>query len=895
MKSIAISEAINKAAIRDSMNGIFFANENFELIYTNKSCLNLLGYQSEEDITGESIDKLFFDDHEFSSIESNLIQAEKWQGYLTIKNPNGLQFEILCSLESVTVDEVNSKVWKGTLLKIDETLEKSSVKQDNRFHNLLESSPDAILIVNEEGTIKLCNSRVEDMMGYEKSELMGKPVEKLIPEAKRATHKHHRARYNKDPYKRSMGSGLDLYAQRKDGSEFPVDIMLGPLKEQGQLHIIAIVRDVTDFKKSQQKLEREKAFTTLVQEITQIANQARNTEQAYKKSIQKICQFMDWPVGHVYLPANDGTGEFFPSNIWHLDKEDTFTSFKKMTMCTRFAPGVGMVGDTTLTGNPQWYESVHEDTRFLRRMPETDLNVRACIGVPVVFNNKVMAVLEFFSTDVLSRHKTLTEMMETIGKQLGQAVNRIETNKKLKQSRTKFKTLFDTAHDAILIFNKQELINCNESTVQLFQRSANTLSNTSVYSFLPEKQPDGQKSKNIVKQRIARTYLGEDQFFELQFEQPDGTTFHAEVSLIQMIFNQKIHIQATLRDITDRKEADRKLKKNMQLFSQLFENSPGSVVLLDKNMTILNANESFTSTFGYQATEIQGKNLAKFFIPDDQQEQSQKKIQHTLKGNSTRFESKRIHKDGTEIPVVVDTAPVTIHGNTEAVFKIYVDISQQKRIENKLRSSLDDKEVLLREIHHRVKNNLAVVSGLLELQISHTKEPGAVKKLRESQSRIHSMGLVHEQMYQVDSFAALNLEEYIRELAQSIKSTFDNESKDITMEFQFWCEHSLELNLDQAIPCGQLLNELLTNAFKHAFQDQDEGTITISLSEPNNSIKLQVSDNGCGIPDNILDMQTNSLGLTLVQNLVSQLQGSLDIENQDGTTFTITFPKAEEI
>ena len=197
--------------------------------------------------------------------------------------------------------------------------------------------------------------------------------------------------------------------------------------------------------------------------------------------------------------------------------------------------------------------------------------------------------------------------------------------------------------------------------------------------------------------------------------------------------------------------------------------------------------------------------------------------------------------------------------------------------------------MLLQEIHHRVKNNMAVISGLLELQSLNIDDDAVQEMLRESQMRIQSMAMIHEKLYSSDSLAKINLPEYVRELSNTVINTHKKGDKDITVRYQF---DDIEININQAIPCGLIINELLVNCFKHAFQDQQTGTILIAAKKNEEHVKIIVEDNGRGMPDDFDLENQDSLGMTLVSTLTYQINGTLTIKEgeQDlGTCIEIDF------
>lgn len=214
------------------------------------------------------------------------------------------------------------------------------------------------------------------------------------------------------------------------------------------------------------------------------------------------------------------------------------------------------------------------------------------------------------------------------------------------------------------------------------------------------------------------------------------------------------------------------------------------------------------------------------------------------------------------------------------------DITVSKYTEARLKGSLKEKEVLLKEIHHRVKNNLQVISSLLRLQARYIKDEEALDILRDSQNRVRAMAMIHESLYQSTDLGKIKFSEYIRNLSNNLACGYSL-NKDIKINLQI---HQVELRIDTAIPCGLIINELVSNAIKHAFINAEFGVIYIEFLDLGNSkYSFRVSDNGIGVPDDIELRRNQSLGLQLVWSLVEQLEGSIIFNNKLGTSFTITF------
>ncbi|MEO9258179.1 MAG: sensor histidine kinase [Crocinitomicaceae bacterium] len=204
-----------------------------------------------------------------------------------------------------------------------------------------------------------------------------------------------------------------------------------------------------------------------------------------------------------------------------------------------------------------------------------------------------------------------------------------------------------------------------------------------------------------------------------------------------------------------------------------------------------------------------------------------------------------------------------------------------------LASANRDKETLLQEVHHRVKNNLQVISSILSLQNSYTKDIDTKEVLTESIQRIRSMSVIHETLYKSKNFASIDFSSYLYSLTNEIISAYKDRS-DLTLKIIEKLE-PLQLDISQAIPCGLIVNELLTNSVKHAFKELKKGEIYLNIREKEGTVFLEIGDNGNGLPENFEFLQSESLGLQLVQTLVEQLEGEIIIERIDGTLFRIQF------
>jgi two-component sensor histidine kinase len=248
-----------------------------------------------------------------------------------------------------------------------------------------------------------------------------------------------------------------------------------------------------------------------------------------------------------------------------------------------------------------------------------------------------------------------------------------------------------------------------------------------------------------------------------------------------------------------------------------------------------------------------------------------------------------VRKSGERFPALFSSYPVwDAEGNMTATLTMSIDITERKQAEKAQMVALQEKEILLREIHHRVKNNMQVISSLLTLQAEVVKNEQVLQALLDSQQRIIAMAMIHETLYSGQSLAAIELSNYINSLVQHLKMAYSSQAEvKISLE-----PDKIELDIDQAVPCGLIINELVTNAFKHAFPEGITGTIRIEVHRIDETeMVLIISDNGVGLLPDLEISNTSSLGMRLVQGLLEhQLKGSLDVSIESGTVFTLRWP-----
>ncbi|MBN2732844.1 MAG: PAS domain S-box protein, partial [Balneolaceae bacterium] len=315
----------------------------------------------------------------------------------------------------------------------------------------------------------------------------------------------------------------------------------------------------------------------------------------------------------------------------------------------------------------------------------------------------------------------------------------------------------------------------------------------------------------------------------------------------------------------------RQMSMSEQRYRSLFEQNPYAVFSLNENGEVHEGNQTFTQIFGNTYLKPGTTHLADL-IADQQNEEVHALLKRVQHEKSLSFTTS-FRKNATEtLQLHVMLMPIFVDDKITGIFGVAEDVTYQKEAENKIKQQLEEKTILLAEIHHRVKNNLAVISGLLELQQDMLTQIPAIEALEDAKGRIKSMAMIHEQIYQNEDLANINFGNYIKELSSRIAASFDTADKSIMLHID---AGNITITLDQIIPCGLILNELICNAYKYAFEGRTEGNIWISVkNETGNQIRLTVADDGVGMPENWQENDSKTLGLMLVQILTRQLNGT---------------------
>ncbi|MCF7858324.1 MAG: PAS domain S-box protein [Candidatus Cloacimonetes bacterium] len=338
-------------------------------------------------------------------------------------------------------------------------------------------------------------------------------------------------------------------------------------------------------------------------------------------------------------------------------------------------------------------------------------------------------------------------------------------------------------------------------------------------------------------------------------------------------------------DITNRLKARTDLIRSEKRLNVIFRNALDVILVVDeKSGEILDANKALFNVLAYKKASILGQNLILLFPNDSNEEKNL-----TLKKLTTKNDVIELHdikrKDGSLCPMDISTTKIP-WGEKKALLVNLRDVTKRRKAEIKIQQNLKEKEIMLMEIHHRVKNNLQIISSMLKMQSAYIKDKDSLHYFKDSQSRVKTMSLIHESLYQSEDLTHVNLDEYISKLIRQLQISFGSKKKDIKITTKI---ANIHWNINKTIPLGLLINEIVTNAYKFAFEDKTCGEIKILLNCQDDCCVLNITDNGISMPEEIDIKDSSSLGLNLIQALVSQLHGTMEFSRNKGTSYRIEF------
>ncbi|PWB50697.1 MAG: hypothetical protein C3F06_11555 [Candidatus Methanoperedenaceae archaeon] len=857
---VSIVESSVDAIIGKTLEGI--------ILSWNPGAEKLYGY-SEKEAIGKPISILIPSGHfdEMPRILERIKNGEIIDHYEAVRlRKDGNQIYVFLTISPIR--DADNRIIGASTIARDITEQR---KMESRLRaaslyarNLIETSLDPLVTISPEGKITDVNKATESVTGLSRDELIGNDFSNYFTEPEKA-----RKGYQ-EVFEKGFVRDYPLAIKHTSGKITYVLYNATVYRnEQGEVQgVFAAARDITERKRLDEQLHSASLYTrnlieTSLDPLVTISIEGKITD------VNKATEYVTG------LSREELIGRDF---------SDYFTE-----------PENARKG----------YQEVFEKG-FVRDYPLAIKHISGKITY-VLYNASVYRNEEGEVQGVFAAARDITE--------------RKRLDEQLRSASLYTRNLIETSLDPLLTISPEgKITDVNKATEYVTGLSREELIGRDFSDYFTEPENARKGYQEVFEKGFVRDYPLAIKHIsgKITYVLYNASVYRNEEGEVQGVF-------AAARDITERKRLDEQLRSASLYARNLIETSLDPLVTISIEGKITDVNKATESVTGFSREELIGRDFSDYFT---EPENARKGYQEVFEKGFVRDYPLAIrHTSGTTIDVLYNAAVYKdATGNVAGVFAAARDITKRKRAENELRKahnkleirvrgrtselaftnealkaeiaqrkkaqenltiSLNEKELLIKEVHHRVKNNLQIVSSMLELQSSYMKDKQAIMAFREGQNRVSTMALIHEKLYRSGDLARIRFAEYIEELTSNVFASYGVNSDKIGLKINVG---DVFFDINTAIPCGLIINELVSNSIKHAFPDGRNGEINIKLQpEADEKYLLTVSDNGKGFPSDLDFRNSSSLGLKLVITLTKQLSGTIELNRSAGTSFIIKF------
>ena len=533
------------------------------------------------------------------------------------------------------------------------------------------------------------------------------------------------------------------------------------------------------------------------------------------------------------------------------------------------------VGNVNSTKNISIHAKVFRRDKLLLIIGEVDIN-------PIVFANHKLFELNSEISDLqrklIKEKKELTNTLEQLRESLNKSFEEeLKVREELRESEARFKNMFEK-HSAVMLLLERatgRIVDSNNAAAAFYGYGKSVLCTMNINSI------DILNTKSDIK-NFENSLSEKENYYVSSHKLINGQVRIVEVHSTPVSFQGNEIKFLIVHDITEREKALDELRK----LSVAINQSPACIVITGVDGSIEYVNPMFVELTGYTSDEALGQNpgiLKSGNIPEQVYVELWETI---LSGKVWRGNLHNRKKNGELYWESATIAPIfNDAGEIENFIAIKEDITDRKCAQDKVKKLLTEKELLLKEVHHRIKNNMNTIKGLISLQISAEENTSTIASLNDTESRVQSMIMLYDRLYCSENYRELSIREYLHALTEEIINSFSNRViVDIKLEIDDFI-----LNVQTLSPLGIIVNELLTNIMKYAFTGRDRGVITLNASKKDNNVTVIISDNGVGIPETVSFSKSTGFGLNLAYMLTEQIGGNIRIERGEGTKFVLEF------
>ena len=742
---------------------------------------------------------------------------------------------------------------------IDIALNKNEIEKEledskKHFKNLFENSPIGIFHSSTDGKFYMVNNALSNMWGYDSTEDLITQVNKTNISEKLYVDSTKRPNFVSDVLKDDKWHSFKNKFYRKDGSIMTADLSFRAVKDENFNieYLEGFVKDVTRETEAEIALSKSESRYRLISENT--------------GDVIWIMDIDSWKFNYISPSAYHLTG-YTQKNLMKKSIQDIIKIHT--------------------------YENISRNLhQRINRLKTGDQSAQVMVNyVNIIHKNGTIVPTEVVTTLLIDENREINEILGvsrdiTERKESEKKIREIMQKNEYAMAVSKMANWELDVEKCIFSFNPRfyMMLGITFDDVGSYEMGLDYFIQTYTHPDFIDKLTDA----------VIQGIESDDPYFQIQIEGKLKRS-NGEAFWVNTWFRGEkdangvtIKLHGVSQDITERKIIEESLIVSEDKYKTLFEADPNYTILIDTNHFIIDVNAATTEITGLSREKLIGKHLNDLdIILDGDKLLHIDKIIDLLDGNKVKpFEARLMDKNGNLRWVNVRLTSIEKENVISFILIIASDITELKQYENEIQDSLHEKEILLQEIHHRVKNNMQIISSLLSIQTRYVDDEESINVLKESQNRVKSLAMIHEKLYKSKNFNKIYLLDYIESLVWDLFYSYAIEKGRIKPILDI---DDIKLNIETSVPCGLIITELVSNCLKYAFPDQSEGELMVSLKIIDDFYELTICDNGIGIPENIDFFNTDSLGLQLVNSLTDQIDGEIDFDRSNGTKFTITF------
>jgi PAS domain S-box-containing protein len=866
-KALLASEERYRSLYENSLDGIFLTKPDGTILCANPQACQMLG-MTEEEITRVGREGTLVKDEKLAAALEERRLTGRMRAELKHRRKDGSTF--VCDTTSKLFVDSDGTLSSSLIIrdiserkKTEEALQAS----EEKFRQIVETANEGIWLIDSNERTTFVNRKMSEMLGYGIEEILEQSPRKFIsPEF----HEKFTNRLREHIW-RIKQHAVDYRFTRKDGSELWCILSSSPLFDDHGKYAgsLSMVTDITERKKAEEALK--KARENLEEKVRERTSELEMAYESLKASETGLAEAQKM--------AHIGNWEWDIATDKAYWSEEMYRIFKRDPQ--KLAPPIN-----------EYLSYIHpDDLDYYCKVNDYTTNIRTSgLDFRIVLANGEERTLHIKS-DFIYNDENFPIRIKGI-------VQDITERKKTEEKMQILANAVESSSDAIITVSLEGIITSwNKAAEQVYGYLVEEVLGKDASILAPPHLRD--ETKKLTETVIQGEKVHQYETLRLR---KDGALINVSITLSPVfdITGRLVAISGIVRDVTERIRSEEALRESEARMRLFYESDMLGVCYYNVDGSITDANDKFLEIVGYTREDLQAEkvNWNKMTPPEYRSldEQIIAELKNTgLKGPK---EKEYIRKDGSRVPVIVGAATFDKACNGGTAFVL--DITENKKTEETLANIGITRK---KEIHHRIKNNLQVISSLLDLQADKFDNPKVIEAFRESQNRVISMALIHEELYKGEGTDTLDFCEYIKELTENLFRTYRLNSKNIHLKMDL--EKNALFNMDIAVPLGIIVNELVSNSLKHAFSGRDRGEIRIELRREENrehkkegnkftSFILTVSDNGIGIPENLGIQDLDTLGMQLITALVDQLDGKLELKRNNGTEFNIRFKVTEE-